>query len=596
MLQEQAGLISFRHEIARRAVLDAMAPAERAGLHADALRHLRSAVPHADVMRLTQHAIESGDGEAILALAPRAADRAAGLGAHGEAADYLAVALGVPSAMDDATRAGLLERYAGECSLSDRVPAARSAQEEALATWQRLEEPLRAGDGLRALSGYMWLGGEGERARETAESAVSALEPIIPHGHEMALALATVAQRRLVAAQDDEAAAAWARRALDLAERIGDEPVAIHALTTLAAAEIYQGVPGGWERLEEALARARAGRLSDAIARALINLVEAARDLRRYDLADRYVDEAASFLGDHGFELYRRLLGSRIAELALERGRWSLAEHQALALLDERARSNQVRVRALVVLGRLRARRGEPGAWAALDEAAAIVGPGELQEICPLHAARAEAAWLEGDLVRTGDEAVAGLDVGPRVEAELLHGELAFWAWRAGRIEVLPEGSERGYALHAAGRFREAAEAWAAVGCPYQQAAALADSDTEADLREALAILHALGAGALGRIAGHRLRGMGARRIPRGPRPSTRSNPAGLSTRELEILLLVREGARNSDIAERLVLSPKTVDHHVSAILRKLGVADRAAACREAERLGLQVGGPVAPS
>ena len=595
MLQEQAGVISFRHEIARRAVLDAMAPAERAGLNAVALHHLRSTVTHADVVRLAQHAIESGDGEEIVSLAPRAAEQAAGLGAHGEAADYLAAALSFPSAVNDRTRAELLERHACECSLADRVAAARSAQQEALAIWRRLDDPLREGDGLRALSGYMWLGGEGERARETVESAVGVLEPIVPHGHEMALALATVAQRRLVAAQDDEAAATWARRGLDLAERIGDEPVAIHALTTLAVAEIYQGVPGGWDRLEGALLRARAGGLSDAIARALINLVEAARDFRRYDLADRYVDEAGSFLGDHGFDLYRRLLGSRIAEIALERGRWGLAERQALSLLDERAQSNQVRVRALVVLGRLRARRGEPGAWAALDEAMAIVGPGELQEICPLHAARAEAAWFGGDLVRAGDEAVAGLDVGIRVEAELQQGELAFWAWRAGRIERLPEGGERGYVLHAAGRFREAALAWADIGCPYQQAAALADSEMEADLREALAMLHALGARALGRRVSHRLRGMGARRIPRGPRPSTRSNPAGLSTRELEILVLIREGARNSDITERLVLSPKTVDHHVSAILRKLGVPDREAACHEADWLGLQVGGSVAP-
>jgi DNA-binding NarL/FixJ family response regulator len=63
----------------------------------------------------------------------------------------------------------------------------------------------------------------------------------------------------------------------------------------------------------------------------------------------------------------------------------------------------------------------------------------------------------------------------------------------------------------------------------------------------------------------------------------------------MEVLALIRVGARNADIAERLVLSPKTVDHHVSAILRKLGVRDREAAGREAARLLLEDGDRTSP-
>jgi hypothetical protein len=124
---------------------------------------------------------------------------------------------------------------------------------------------------------------------------------------------------------------------------------------------------------DAALERAKAIGEPEAIARVLTNFVEAARDFRRYDLVDRYVDETVAFLAEHEFDLYRDLLSSRLAALALERGRWQVAEEQALALLAETVRSNQVRVRALEVMGRLRARRGEPGAWAALDEAMAIV-------------------------------------------------------------------------------------------------------------------------------------------------------------------------------------------------------------------------------
>jgi DNA-binding NarL/FixJ family response regulator len=590
LLIEAGEGLPFRHELARRAVLDGLSARERAGLHGRALAALRSGTISADPMRMVEHAIESGDASAIADLAPPAADRASRLGAHGEAADYLAITLALRSGLDDRTRGELLERYAHECSVCERVAAARTAQDEALAVWRKLGDRLREGDGLRAMSTYMWLGGEGDRARQVAESAVDVLESAAPHSPELAQALATVAQRRLVAGPDDEATARWAARALDMAEAVGEETIAVHALTTLAVAEIYPGGETGWVKLDAALERAKAIGEPEAIARVLINFVEAARDFRRYDLVDRYVDETVAFLAEHAFDLYRDLLSSRLAALALERGRWQVAEEQALALLAETVRSNQVRVRALEVMGRLRARRGEPGAWAALDEAMAIVGRGELQEIVPLYGARAELAWLEGDVERAGDEAVAGLEAPHPGEAAWWFSEVSYWAWRAGRIDRLPDFSEQPYALLADGKAREAADAWAAIGCPYQQAAALAESEDEAELREALAILLALGASVLAHRVTLKLRGLGARRIPRGPRATTRANPGGLSRRELEVLSLVRAGARNADIATRLVISPKTVDHHVSAILRKLGVADRDSAGRAAERLGLQDG------
>src|SRR5262249_51921640 len=145
-----------------------------------------------------------------------------------------------------------------------------------------------------------------------------------------------------------------------------------------------------------------------------------------------------------------------------------------------------------------------------------------------------------------------------------------------------PEGAAEPYQLHAAGEHQAAAAAWNAIGCPYHRALALADSCAEEDLREGLAILHSLGARPAARLVVSRLRGMGIRNIPRGPRPGTQLNPAGLTNRELEVLALIAQGLRNIDIANRLVLSPKTVDHHVSAILRKLAVPNRAAAADEA--------------
>ncbi len=595
MLVDQDGLLSFRHELARRAVLDALAPSVRGRLHARALVALRTGIVAADAVRLVQHAIEAGDSQSIVELAPQAAEQAARLGAYGEAADYLAIALALPAEFDERARAEMLERYAYACSMSDRVAAARTAQLAALDVWRRLGERIREGDGLRALAMFMWHAGEGDRAREVALDAVRTLEPITPHGHELAQAYAKVAQLVLNSGQDDAAARRWAQQAMDLANHIGDEPVAVHAMTTLALAEIYPNELSGVGLLDDALARARAASLHEDTMRILINLVETAHDLKRYDLADRYVMESIAFLRDHEFDLYRHILHARMAQLALERGRWDEAETEARALLAGTTRANQARVRALEVLGRLGARRGQVDPWIHLDEGLATVGHGELQDVCPLLAARAEAAWLERDSAKAAEAARAGLALAVTTGAAFWYSELSFWAWRTGSIEQLPNGTAEAYAQHAAGEHRAAAESWARIGCPYEQADALSDSDDETDLRDALDLLQGLGGMALAGRVTQKLRAIGANQIPRGPRATTRANPAGLSTREKEVLALVCCGLRNAEIAQRLVVAPKTVDHHVSAVLRKLGVPDREAARREAHRLGLQDGEQAAP-
>ena len=176
--------------------------------------------------------------------------------------------------------------------------------------------------------------------------------------------------------------------------------------------------------------------------------------------------EATALLREREFELYRHLLNVRIAQIALTRGRWDEAERGALALLGGSSHSNQVRVRALETLGRLRARRGEAGAWVSLDEAQAIVGRGELQDICPLHAARAEVAWLEGDLDRAGAEAVAGMELAAAVGPPAWYGELSFLAWRAGRLERLPVGTDAAYVLHASGHASRGRDGLACPGPP----------------------------------------------------------------------------------------------------------------------------------
>jgi DNA-binding CsgD family transcriptional regulator len=204
-----------------------------------------------------------------------------------------------------------------------------------------------------------------------------------------------------------------------------------------------------------------------------------------------------------------------------------------------------------------------------------------------IRAARAEAAWLVGDPERVVDEAQSAYDLALEKRHLWFAGELAYWQWKEGALDEVPHFAARPFALQMKGSWREAAAAWRERGCPYEEARALSEGADEATLREALATFSGLGAHPAAEAVRRTLRERGVRDVPRGPRPSTRVSPAGLTARETEVLGLVAEGLHNAEIAQRLFLSPRTVDHHVSAILRKLGVRTRGEAAAEARRLAL---------
>src|SRR5690606_1170943 len=243
----------------------------------------------------------------------------------------------------------------------------------------------------------------------------------------------------------------------------------------------------------------------------------------------------------------------------------------------------------LVTLARVRERRGDPGATELLDEAHALaLGSCELHRIAPVAAARAEAAWLDGRMnempALIGDAyelALSRANPWPR-------GELAYWLWRAGCLEVstLPDIAEP-YALMIRGRASEAAEYWQRLNFPFERALALAATGDDEDAREAVRVLQTIGAPRAAHVLAAELRARGVRGLPRGVRAATRANPAGLTRKQLEVLELLGQGLSNAEIADRLYITSKTAEHHVGAVLAKLGVTSRAQAAARARQMGL---------
>ena len=308
-----------------------------------------------------------------------------------------------------------------------------------------------------------------------------------------------------------------------------------------------------------------------------------------FELADAYLDVGLEYCTERGLDTWRGYLLAHRARIDLDRGRWDEAGESAGLVLSDPRSPPVARVWALPTLGVLRARRGDAEAAAPLEEAWELVrATGELMQIVPVAAARAEAAWLTADPATVEQLTEAAFALALQRQAPWAMGVLAYWRWRAGIGEQLPAGLlAEPYRLSIAGDWSKAAALWGKLGCPYERALALADSHDEATVRRAIEQLQQLGARPAAAIVARRLRERGVRGLPRGPRPQTRENPAGLTARELEVLALLAEGLRNAQIARRLVVSEKTIDHHVSAILHKLDVRNRGEASAQAAKLGI---------
>jgi DNA-binding CsgD family transcriptional regulator/tetratricopeptide (TPR) repeat protein len=573
MLRSDPAGISFRHELARLAVEESVSPQRKLELNRAALAALsdppRGPVDHA---RLAHHAEAAGDGEAVLRFAPAAAARAAALGAHREAAAQYARTLRFARDREPSERADLLHLRSIECYVTDDIDEAIEAGQEELELRRALGQRQEEGEALSWLSQILWCPGRTMESRRAREEAVALLETLPPG-------------RQLATAWMDSWSVEHVTCALDLAVELGDTDVGIRALSILG----HRGfAEGGRETIEQCIELAREDGLVELTGWIFSHASAAALGARQYEIVLELSDRAVDYCSERGLELYRAYALGYRARAELDQGRWDQAAETASTVLLTRRASILPRIFGLVVLGLVRARRGDPGHEELLEEAWALGEPtDELERMGPAAIARAEAAWLAGDrdavLAVTEHPFRLALETGDLRAV----GELGLWRRRTGSGDAVPAQAAEPYASQLAGDWASAAAFWDEAGCPYEGALARADSGDGEQLRRAFDELQRLGARPAAAIVAGRLRERGVRGLPRGPRPATRENPAGLTPRQLEVLELLAEGMRDSEIAARLVLSDRTVGHHVSAILRKLQARNRGQATAEALRLGL---------
>jgi DNA-binding CsgD family transcriptional regulator len=587
MLVAEADALSFRHELARLALLDALDPRRRAELDRRVLEALEARHERETLLpRLAHHAEALRDAEAIVRYAPEAAARAAAVGAHREAAEHYEHAVHASADRAPGERARLLDSFSFECQQVGRLEEAVQARATAVDLWRECGERRREAESLaRSAVVYVLLGRDAV-AEEHGRRAIDVLEGE-PDCVELAFAYRAQAGLRMLQ-RDTEEAVVWGEKAIALGEGFGDPETVIGTTITLGAAYLCASdVERGRTYLERALGLAREAEMDILVSSTYLQIGSAAGEVYEFALARPALEQGIAYAVERDLDYARDYQLSWLALTLLHTGFWDEAARLATEVLGRDSGGAISRIMALLALGRLRARRGDPGVWEVLDEALELSEQtGTLQRLGPVRGARAEATWLAGNAERAAEEAKAAYDLALAKRHAWFAGELAYWQSRAGRLGEVPEFAAPPFALQLRGSWREAAAAWWERDCPYEAARALAESGDEEALREALDVFEELGARPAADGVRRTLRELGAS-VPRGPRAATRDNPAGLTAREVEVVRLVADGLPNADIAERLVLSPRTVEHHVSAILRKLAARTRGEAGAAAARLGL---------
>lgn len=589
LIRRDARGVAFRHDLCRRAVASVLPPGAEPGLHRRFIDAHRCAASD-DPAVITHHALGADDKVLITSSAAEAGRSATRSGAHTQAAEFFEIALDRGGILSAATEADLLELLAAEYYLTDRLDDAIGACRRAMRIRQQMGKPVAVSADHQSMAVYEWYNGNRAAADGHLTEAITTLDGVAAEHDPSRLvqlghAFATQAFLAIQSSQVD-AAVRLLVRAREIAAETGDASLRVHVELNGYYCDILIGEDAARDRVLAVLAGGPK-HIDEVYSSGYTNLSYFDVEQRRLGVAADFLDASIPLMTEHDLPICRVVqLGSR-SRLKLLVGDWDDALADADAVLNSPsaplARTWPLLIRGVVSLRRSGADAG--GIDQAWQNACRF---GELVRMLPVAAAIAEKSWITGaddPRLQMCREMLTGA---PATGLEWSRGELAMWLHRIDQdTSVAPDTVAEPYRLLLDGQFEAAAQEFHRLSTPYDAALALLDSGDAALARRALDVLDRLCADAVAAKVRLDLRARGLRTVPAPRRASTLANPVGLTTRQIEVLRLLDDGLTNAELAERLFLSAKTVDHHVSAILAKLDVTKRRDAVRRARDIGI---------
>ncbi|MFT3934409.1 MAG: AAA family ATPase [Chitinophagaceae bacterium] len=583
-------LLWFKHELYRITIETSLSPFVRVALNKKIIDQFSKDLEATGAIeRIIHHAKNANAYDQVLHYAPLAAKKAAAVGAHIQACRLYLTAIEYYQGNDKTLLVQLYEAYAYECYLTNQVKNAIIYTGKALACWKEIGDTEKTGNSLRFLSRLWWYDGNRANAEAYAAEAIAVLAPQPPSAAQ-AMAYSNMAQLKMLS-DEMEPCIEWGEKAIAIATTLGYQEVLSHALNNVGTVKMRVADlrTAGKAQLQQSLAIALENGYHEHAARAYTNLGSTAMQIKDYVFAAKILAEGIDYCEKLDLDAWQQYMLFCKAKTTLETGDWKTAELLATNLLQETKQAGIVKMGALAVLSTIKIRKGDDDALAVLQQAKTIaVVAMELQRILPVFVAALEYEWLTGEAQLTADEIEQTLRLIEQRKAASLteYAEFIYWVGKTGKQTSLPAQIHEAFDTRTSVKLQMAAAYWKNIHSPYQQGLVLFEGN-EDNKRTALCLMQELGATAVYEKMKGEMRGAGIKNIPRGSRKSTLENPKGLTDRELDVLQLLKENLQNKEIAGKLFISAKTVDHHISSLLFKLDVNTRARAVQEALRLGI---------
>jgi DNA-binding CsgD family transcriptional regulator len=581
--------VIFKHELYRRTIEGSLSPFKRIALNKRMLElFLDSFEEQGDIERIVHYAKNANENDVVVKYAPIAAKQATDVGAHIEASKLFLTAIEYSDGHDAGQLLAFYDAYAYECYLTNQTEEAIIYYSKSLELWKQKEDIEKVGNCLFFLSRLWWINDDLVKAESYAEQAIRVLDSQ-PTSSAKAIAYSLMSQLKMFSDLSDECIL-WGQKAIDLAHELSDHAILSYALGNVGSVKVR--IPAfmqdGLSMLQQSIQIALQNSYEDYAGMAYVNLAYNGMIIKNYALAQQSLTPGIPYCEENNLDLWKLYLLTIKAKLNLETGNWTEAYEIASKLAEDEKPAKIIKIFALTILAMIRMRRGDADNILSLlkeatDKAFETMEP---QRIIQALTAFLEYEWLTDS--RFIEKQTLENTIEMIKERGNVYGnsEFAFWLQKArGRSLLLKEVYE-GYDISNLAKAENAARLWEDKGCSYNEALLLFEGN-EDDKRKAITIVHGLGADAVYQKMKLQMRSSGIKKIPRGLRESTKTNPAQLTNRELDVLQLLHKGVQNKEIAGTLFISPKTADNHISSIFFKLDVNSRAKAVSEAVRLGI---------